>query len=517
VEGSASPGFRLAEPLAALSVATDLARRRPPEEAVRACLAAMELAAALELTTRERSTVYWTTLLRSVGCTATSHEYASLLGGDDVEVRALADRADMAVPGEALAFVAGLTAGAALPRRLGRGAAIAVRARAVAREGARADCEVAARMAERFGLEREVGASLRDAFERWDGKGFPAGGSGEEIALGARVAAVAHAAVAAAADAGRDAAVTLVRRWSGRGLDPEVAGALLRDHERVLDAAACDDAVAALLEVEPLPRHAEPERLDDIALGFADVADLKAPFFHGHSRAVADLAEAAAGRLGLPGGESTALRRAGLLHDLGRVGVSTGIWEKAGPLSPLEWEAVRLHAYHGERILVRSQALAPLAPAVGRHHERLDGSGYHRGSRAAELDLPARLLAAADVYRALTEERPHRPALDEQGAARALSEQALDPDCVAAVLEAAGHSAPRRRRYPAGLTEREVEVLRLLTRGLSKKEIAGELVVSPSTVHTHVVHVYEKAGVSTRAGAAVFALEHGLVQGAKID
>ncbi|HEY7196828.1 MAG TPA: HD domain-containing phosphohydrolase [Gaiellaceae bacterium] len=488
---------------------------------MRTCAAAAELASVLGLSENERSTVYWTALLRSVGCTATSHEYATQLGGDDVRVRATADRADLTTPGEALGFVAGLTAGSSLPQRIGRGAAIASRAKRVAREGARADCEVAARMAIRFGLGEDVEASLRDVFERWDGKGFPAGRKKEDVAFAARVSAVANAAVAASADLGADGAADTVRRWSGRALDPGVADAFLREQESVLGPAASDDALEAALAAEPRPRHADAARLDEIALGFADAADLKAPFLQGHSRGVAELAEAAAGRLGLPEDGIAALRRAALLHDLGRVAVPTGIWEKPAPLAPLEWEAVRLHPYHGERILVRSQALAALGDVAGRHHERLDGSGYHRGCRAAELDLPARILAAADVYRALTEGRPHRAAFAPDEAARLLSAEALDPDAVAAVLEAAGHAAPRRRSYPAGLTEREVEVLRLLARGLSKKQIAGLLVVSPSTVHTHVVHVYEKAGVSTRAGAAVFALEHGLLRGdadpAKID
>jgi HD-GYP domain-containing protein (c-di-GMP phosphodiesterase class II) len=496
------PRFRLAEPLAALSVATDLARGRPPEEAARACVAATELASALELSPAERTTVFWTALLRSVGCTATSHEYATQLGGDDIEVRLLADAADLTAPREAFAFFAHLTEASPQPARAARIAGLAARGRSVAREGARADCEVGARMAARLGLDAAVEASLLDVFERWDGKGLPSGRRGDEIALAARVAAVAHTAVAAAGQ---------VERWAGKALDPAVSDCFARNRETILDAAAQDDPIAAVLAVEPSPREVDGERLDEIALAFADAADLKAPFLHGHSRGVAELAERA-------GDGDAELRRAGLLHDLGRVAVSTGIWEKRGELTPLEWEAVRLHAYHAERILARSHVLAPLAGLVGRHHERLDGSGYHRGCRASELDARARILAAADVYQALTEQRPHRPAFGAPEAAELMAGMPLDPDAVAAVLEAAGRPAPRRRAYPAGLTEREVEVLRLLAQGLTKKEIAHALVVSPSTVHTHVVHVYEKAGVSTRAAAAMFALEHGLVHaGSKID
>lgn len=503
--------FRLAEPLAALSVASDLARGRPPEEAVRSCLAATELARILGLTVDESSTVYWTALLRSVGCTATSHEYALALGGDDLAVRGRADRADMARPAEAFGVFAGLTGGAPWPLRLRRTLAIAGRAKGVAREGARADCEAGARMAARFGLEAAVEESLRDVFERWDGKGFPAGRKGEEIALAARFAAVAYAAVATAADAGADAAVETVTCWRGRALDPAIVDVFLRDPDAVLGAAAAEDAMKAAVAADPGSRTVGAARLDAVALAFADAADLKAPFLHGHSRGVAELARDAAAEFGLEG-SAHVLWRAGLLHDLGRVGVSTGVWEKPGSFDHLEWEAVRLHAYHSERILMRSRLLEPLARIVGHHHERLDGSGYHRGAQAAELDAPARLLATADVYQALTEDRPHRAAHSLVDAARILREQSLDPDAVAAVLGAAGHAVPRRKSYPAGLTEREVEVLRLLAAGLSKKQIARQLVISLSTVHTHVVHVYRKAGVSTRAGVTLFALEHGLLR-----
>jgi HD-GYP domain-containing protein (c-di-GMP phosphodiesterase class II) len=503
--------FQLAEPLAALSIATDLARGRPAEEAVRACLAATALADELGFSRDEASSAYWTTLLRSIGCTATSHEYAALLGGDDIVVRHAADAADLTVPGEAFAFFAELTRSTPARARLVRGAALAARARGVAREGARADCEVGARLAARVGLEAAVETSLRDSFERWDGKGLPDGRRGDAIAPAARLAAVAHAAVASADP------VATVSRWSGRALDPQFAAAFLRVHEQVLATAAADDAVAAVVASDPSLLLADSARLDEIALAFADVADLKAPFLHGHSRGVSALADEAASRLGLPEDERATVRLAALLHDLGRVAVSTGIWEKPGPLTPLEWEAVRLHPYHGERILQRSQVLAPLALTVGQHHERMDGSGYHRGASAAQLVRPARILAVADVLHALCEERPYRQALPAPEAARMLAALPLDPGSVAAVLDAAGQPRPRRQSYPAGLTEREVEVLRLLAVGRSKKQIAAELVVSPSTVHTHVVHVYEKAGVSTRAAAALFALEHGLLEPPKID
>ncbi len=207
--------------------------------------------------------------------------------------------------------------------------------------------------------------------------------------------------------------------------------------------------------------------------------------------------------------------RAGLVHDLGRVAVPTGIWERPGPLRAEEWELVRLHPYHSGRILARSPVLEPLGAIVSRHHERADGSGYPAGVRAGELQAIARLLAAADVWHALGEARPHRPALAPVEASRVISGLPLDRDAVRAVLRAADAPPASFPPLPVDLTERELEVLRLLANGRTKRQIAGELFISHSTVHTHTVHIYAKCGVSTRAGLAMFAMRHGLAASAR--
>jgi HD-GYP domain-containing protein (c-di-GMP phosphodiesterase class II) len=212
----------------------------------------------------------------------------------------------------------------------------------------------------------------------------------------------------------------------------------------------------------------------------------------------------------------TQLRRAALAHDLGRVGVSNAIWEKPGPLGFGEWERVRLHPHFSERAFAQSPALAPIGKLAGSHHERLDGSGYHRGTQGSALDRPARILAAADCYCAMREARPHRAALDAPAAESALLQEVgegrLDADAVDAVLASAGHRvAPRPRDLPAGLTERELEVLLVLVRGNSNQAIADRLGISAKTVGHHVQHVYQKAGVRSRAAATVWAYEHELV------
>lgn len=255
----------------------------------------------------------------------------------------------------------------------------------------------------------------------------------------------------------------------------------------------------------------EPGELPGKLEVFADFADLKWPFMAGHSRAVAELASATASAA-----DRGRLQCAGLVHDLGRVAIPNGVWAKPGPLSQGNWEQVRLHAYYTERVLSRCSALAEFAPVAGMHHERSDGSGYHRGSREAAIPLDARVVAAADAYQAMTEPRPHRPALQRDAAARQLEREAaasrLDRQAVDAILSATGHQRTHgRTEWPAGLTDREVAVLRLICTGHSKKDVAAQLVISHSTADHHVRHIYEKIGVSTRAGATLFALEHRLL------
>ena len=505
--------------VAALSVVSDLTRGHPPGEAMRACLLATELARRAGLDERAQGEVYYGTLMRFAGCAATSHEIAAVFGGDDVLVRARGDLIDPAEPAEALEFLAGLGVDAVRLQALGGPAGVAT----LKAEGARADCEVGADLTARLGLPDGVRRAVLDSFERFDGHGVPAGRAGAEVAEASRFAAVGYAVVMFDAVGGGDVAAQTAARWSGRALDPAIVAVFADAPGELLAIASPDDLWAAVVDAEPAPRRAfrDEAALDEALAGFGDAADLKSPWFTGHSRGVARLARAAA-ELVSPA-EAQAVYRAGLVHDLGRVAVPAGIWERPGPLRAEEWELVRLHPYHTGRILARSPALAPLGLIACRHHERVDGSGYPASVGGSELATAACLLAAADIFHALCEPRPHRAALDPAAASRVLPGLPLDRDAVRAVLEAAGAPPPALPRLPAGLTERELDVLRRLAGGRTKRQIAAELVISQSTVHTHTVHIYAKCGVSTRAGLAMFAMRHGLaarpgtVAGAKID
>jgi HD-GYP domain-containing protein (c-di-GMP phosphodiesterase class II) len=248
----------------------------------------------------------------------------------------------------------------------------------------------------------------------------------------------------------------------------------------------------------------------------ADFVDIKSTYTLTHSSGVADLAADAAKRAGLPELDVTTIRRAALLKELGRTGITSSIWEKTAPLTEREWERMRLHTYYTERILAHAPALAKLGALATLHHERLDGSGYHRGLPSASQSLAARILSAADVYHSLTEARPYRSAFQPEAAAQELQKLVragkLDGDAVSSVLSAAGHRVSiARKEIVAGLSERELEVLRYLARGQTMKQIAAQLVISEKTVDSHIQHIYNKIGVSTRAGATMFAMEHQLL------
>lgn len=509
--------LRLADLLAAISVATDLGMGYEPEKAMRSCLLATRLARGLDLPEDDVREVYLTTLLRHLGCTATAHEESYLFGPDEIASRPEAERTDFGSAREmlGLTLATGRGAGLARPRYLGR----ALRAGKKGSERIfRAICEVAAQLASRLGLGEGVERALAQVLERWDGKGAPEGLAGDDIALPARIAEVATQAVIFDRAGGPDAAVEMVTRRAGGWFDPAVAEGFGRLGPDLLARQAAEDPWTAVLEEEPEPVGlVGPPDLDRVLRTFADMVDLKSPYTLGHSSEVADLAARAGSALGLPRSEVDDLRRAALLHDVGRTGISNGIWDKRGPLTAAEWESVRLHPYHTERIVTRSAALAPLAPTARAHHERQDGSGYHQGASGAAIPTGARILAAADAYQAMTQERPHRPARSREESAEAIGAEAaagrLDPDCAAAVVEAAGHGAVHvRGEWPAGLSDREVEVLRLVARGLSNRQIAERLYISRRTAEHHVQHVYAKIGTATRASAAVFAMEHDLVR-----
>jgi HD-GYP domain-containing protein (c-di-GMP phosphodiesterase class II) len=504
--------LRLAELLASVSFATDLGTGQPPGHALRTCTIAAAVAEEMGFGPDDVRTVHQFALLRFLGCTSDAAETAALVGGDDRALNATMAPVLMGSGREMMGrFVRSVAPGQPPLRRL-RLVAGALADPKGTQRSLSTHCEVAVMLAGRAGLGRPVLDALAHAYERWDGKGYPIRLAGDAIPLAVRVALVA-----------RDADLALMlgddpREWvrarSGRAYDPAVAAAFERVGADVLSELDEADEWETALASEPRPvAIVEPAALDPLLTAFADFADLKSPWIRGHSRKVASLAEEAGRLSGLDDADCDQLRRAGLVHDLGRVAVENGIWDKPGALTTSEWERVRLHPYYTERILDRCGPLVPLVELASSHHERIDGSGYHRSVSGETLSRGDRILAAADVFAALTAERPHRPAFGQEEACRVLeAEASLDRDAVACVLAAVGRRPPPSPAgWPAELTDREVEVLRLIARGRSNREVAQQLFIAPKTVGRHVENLYRKIGVSSRAAAAVFAMEHRLL------
>jgi len=507
--------LRLAEAAGALSLATDLAMGQPLEHGLRTATLALRTAQAMELSEDDQVTVFYTGVLHFAGCTAES-EIDARFFGDELAARpqmmatAFGSRLELITTAMRVAHPesAPLTRAAVMARSAFGGVA-------EFRKWAASHCEVARLLGARMGLSEQTQLALRHLYERWDGKGMPGDLRGEQIPLAVRLMQVAQDADMAWQRGGTELARHILAERAGSGLDPQAVAVFLDTGDEVfagLDAPSIwDDVLVA--EPGPQPVVTE-ERLDTCLSAIADFADLKSMWTIGHSRAVAELAAHSAVVAGLAAEDVRQLRRAALVHDIGRVAVPVSVWAKPGPLTRGEREQVRLHAYHSERVLDVAAGLRPLARLAGSHGERCDGSGYHRGSRAGDLPLTAWLLAAADCYQAMREQRSHRPALSAAAAADELCQEAeagrLAPAAVNAVLIAAGQP-PRQVRRPAGLSERECEVLGLLARGLATKQVARRLGISPKTCDHHIQRLYGKAGVSTRAGATLFALEHGLV------
>ncbi len=515
-------GIRLAELMAALSLGTDLGMGQPLEYALCSCILAVRIGDALVMGPAELRAVYYQALLRYIGCNAETHAIAALFG-DELALRADYATVDPGRSRELLAFVLRslrrANAGARPLPFIGAMVQGLMASAATTKVTFAGHCEVAQRLATRLGFESSIVEALGQLYERWDGRGLPRGLEGEAIAPAVRVVAFAQDAITFHRLGGLDSVLAMARKRSAKAYDPRVVETFCVDADGLFAGLDDEPSWEAVLAIEPGPRQTlTSSEVDEACTAIADFADLKSSYTLGHSRGVAELAEAAARAYGLPASDVTDLHRAALLHDVGRVGISAVIWDKPGPLTASEWERVRLHSYYTERILARPPSLASIGEIAALHHERLDGSGYHRRARAAALPLAARIVAAADVYHAMTEPRPHRSARSADEAAAELRREArhgrLDADAVAAILAAAGHrTRPVRREMVAGLTGREIEVLRLIARGSTIRQASNVLEISEKTVDNHLQHIYSKIGVSTRAGATLFALEQNLLHG----
>ena len=520
--------IRTADLLGAFSLASDLATGLHTEHGARSCYIGMHIAQEMELPLEQRTDLFYSELLKDAGCTTYTSQLARSWLVDELAAKRDLQffrntRNPLDIASWLIKYVA---AGSPLPTRATHMLDFLVKGREFMKEGFESTCQVAARIAQRLGMPQAVQDALMQVFEQWDGHGMPYGIKSDAIPVISRIVLVTSFLEVFHRVEGRDAAkhVALARR--GKAFDPSVVDAFLSVAQnegfwRGLEQERVWDSVLSMEPEQSPYQYMGEEKLIDVALALADYADLKSPFLAGRSRRIADLAERIARGMGLPEPEATHIYRAALVHDIGIVAIPSFVLNKAqDTLTEAEREQVRLHPYHSERILSKVPALEPIIPFVAAHHEEMDGRGYYRGLRGSQIPLGAQIIAVADRFDELTHDAPDSLGHELNQAVDVMRQEVggrLSPDAFQALTDdLSGVDRSHRQRtpqqeWPARLTDREVEVLRLIAKGLNRRQAARALFVAEGTVRSHLEHIYSKIGVSNRAAAALFAVEHNLL------
>ncbi len=439
----ASDSVRISEVLAALSFALDLTEGQPMGHSLRTNLIAQALADRFGLSMRQRTDLYYASLLKDVGCSSNAARVFELFGGDDRSMKSARMRVDWASYAKAVKFgLAHAAPGASWLERAKKIATLARAGPAVASELVATRCTQGGSIVRSLGFGNGVINAVESIEEHWDGHGQPRGLDGEGIPILGRILCLAQSVEVFAMVDGPRAALAMTEARSGKWFDPtlvKIAADLLPALERwcALGEAELGDAVRAA-EPGDASLLAGPDALDRISLAFAGVVDAKSPYTAAHSYRVTEVAMAIARRLGFDDESLRKLKRASLLHDIGKLSLPNSILDKPGPLSPAEWEAVKLHPYYTLRVLLHVRGFKQVAHLAASHHERLDGGGYFRGLSGAQFPLIAQVLATADQYDALSTSRPYRPALPEETTLRILDRNrdvALASECLDALAQ----------------------------------------------------------------------------------
>ena len=438
--------LHLRDVVSALSVALDLTEGQPMGHSIRSCILGMRIAAEMQLPPQDCSDLYYALLLKDSGCSTNSARLHSIMGSDDIQAKAevkFEDWTKVSLSGLRY-LLRNVLPEAPFPTRLLRIAKVAIRLRRNNAELIGTRCERGAEIARTIGLSEKTAEAIRSLDEHWDGGGYPESRTKDEIPLLSRIMNVSQTLDVFALRSGSRAAIKAVEQRSEQWFDPEIVRVVRgfeRDAElwRVVQGPKARDQVMLMEPGAGLP--ASPERIDSVCQAFAQIIDAKSPFTFSHSLGVADASIAIAYELGLSKTTVTMIRRAALLHDLGKLSVSNAILEKPGKLTPSEWEIVRKHPAYTRTILGNIRGFEELANVAGAHHEKLDGTGYPDGIDRSRLPLTARIIAVADVFQALTEKRPYRDNLPLELVFEIIDRDTpvrLDRDCVAALKKRVG-------------------------------------------------------------------------------
>jgi HD-GYP domain-containing protein (c-di-GMP phosphodiesterase class II) len=513
----------LAEVLCALSFATDMSMGQLMEHGLKTGYIGLKIADALHLGEDDRQGVFYGALLKDAGCTSCAGIFASFFAGHDLGARrdCLLMKPD-SVRDAVAWFWRHAPEDQSLGGRLGTLFSFMTQCRAVMKESVVAHCEVGEMFVRRLGLPKSVQDAVRYAWERWDGNGLAFGLKGSDVPAVARIIHVAQVAEVAHYFGGKAAAIAVATERRGNDFDPDIVAAFLQlttrsDFWPILEKEQTQATILELRPSAPFDRISEAH-CETVCEVLADFADVKSRNTWNHSLGVAQTAVAMARHLGLPQAQATKLKRSAMVQDLGMAAVPVGILDKTTDRTAADWERFRMHPYFTERILTRIEPLVELVPDAISHHEWINGQGYHRGTSGDQIPFGGRILAVADSY--VTESRGAGDKADPEQILRQLKGQVgtqLDATCYEALVGSLKGSTPtlRARSHDpraGGLTEREVEVLRLVGAGLTNRQIAQQLVISDKTVERHLENTFNKLGVSSRTSAVVFAVHQGIVQ-----
>jgi len=452
-----NPGtIRLSEVVSALSAALDLTEGQPMGHAIRGCIIGMRIAEELRLGPQECCDLYYALLLKDSGCSTNAARMHQILGSDEIKAKREVKFEDWTKPSlSGLRYLMrNVLPGQSFARRLVKSVEVGLQQKRNNAEVIGARCERGAEIVRQIGMSEATAQAIRSLDEHWNGAGYPDGRKGNEIPLLARIINVSQTLEVFASQRSPSEAVQVISQRSGTWFDPEIARVVrsLKNDDSLWLRVRSKDAREYALQMEPgVAIPASPQRIDDICQAFAEVIDTKSPYTYNHSVGVARATVEIAEGLGLSAHTITLVRRAALLHDIGKLSVSNAILEKPGPLTDEEWKIMKMHPVYTRLILQTISGFEHLAFVASAHHERLDGTGYPDGIAADELPLTARIICVADTYQAITEKRPYRDGLPRHAALNIMQKHvphALDTDCLDVLRHGKGSYSPYAAPLP---------------------------------------------------------------------